>query len=159
MMRRKLFQSRLATEERGFSWLELAIIVPVALVIALIMTETVWFFVAKDDLNTAANEGARLAAINIGTQSQIGGTVCAGVDVEHPTASPDVIFTPEAGAGVAGDAAAITVESPIRSFTGTLTPLFRRITLSSTAEFTLDRPDEGSALWWNDGQPATYSCG
>ena len=52
MMRRKLFQSRLATEERGFSWLELAIIVPVAIIIALIMTETVWFFVAQEDLDT-----------------------------------------------------------------------------------------------------------
>ena len=144
--------------ERGFALIELAFIIPIALVIAVLAVEGAWLFIAQRNVNDSAQEGARLAASNFGTSAQIGNSVCGVVDVNHPTASPKVTFTPSGLDGTTGDTGSVTVETPIRSFSGILTPLFRRITMSATADFTLRRPDDGVALWWNEGDPSTYSC-
>ena len=144
--------------EGGFSLIELIVIIPVGLLIALIAVEATWFFIAQRNISDAAVEGSRLAAANFGNTPQIGQSVCNVVDVDHPTTSPDVVFVPKGLDGTTGDSATITVKTPIRSFSGILSPLFRRITVSSTVEFILRRPDEGSALWWNNGQESAYSC-
>jgi hypothetical protein len=142
----------------GFSIVELAIIVPVTIIAVVLAIESVWLFIAQRNIDDAAIEGAGLAAGNFGTPAQIGSAVCNVIDVDHPTSSPRITLTPQGLDGTAGANADIRVESNIRSLTGILSPMFRRITLSETITFELRRPDEGAAQWWNEGAESFYSC-
>jgi uncharacterized membrane protein len=135
-----------------------AVVVAIALVIALLAVEGAWLFFARTNISDAAEEGAAVAAANIGTTPQVAQSACRVIDVNHPTTGAVVTLTPSGLDGSAGDTGSITVSTPLRSFSGILSPLFRRITVSSTVDFTLRRPEEGQALWWNDGRESTHRC-
>ena len=148
----------LVNREEGISWPEVLVVTAIGLIIALLAVESTWLFFAQRNVSDAAQAGTEVAAANLGTTNQLGQTICKEIDVNHPTTGPTITLTPSGLTGAKGDTATVTVSTPIRSFSGILTPLFRRITMSSTKSFELERPEEGVALWWNDGEPSSYRC-
>lgn len=145
--------------EQGRSLLSIAAIVAVSAVVVVGLLEFSWFVFQNRNVNDAAEEGARLAAGNFGTPTQIGQQVCDSIDIKHPTAAPEIILRPSgSNAGIQGDRAEITVTSRNSSMTGVLDPIFGRVTLQSTISFELTRPPQGQAIWWADGQTSTHVC-
>lgn len=144
--------------QRGITLVELAVILPIAAIVLLVVIEGVWAYAQHTNVRNSAEEGARLAAANFGTPAQIGAQVCDTLDVEFRASKPRVVLTPGDGAGIDGDVAEITVRRSLSTLTGIFEGLFLDAGVSSTVEFTLKRPASGSAQWWNGGAPTTYRC-
>ena len=158
MRRSPIARSRRARRQGGFSLLEIAIALPIIAILLLIVVEGVWTYAQRTDIRDSAEEGAHLAAGNFGTPAQIGQAVCDSLEVEFGATKPRVTLTPGAQNGTKGDTASITVQRSVNTLTGLIEGLFLEGGLSSTAEFTLTRPENGSAQWWADGRETTYLC-
>ncbi|MFQ5555381.1 MAG: TadE/TadG family type IV pilus assembly protein [Acidimicrobiia bacterium] len=145
-------------DERGITLTGLAVVLPIVALALLLLTEGVWAYAQRSNLEDGAAEGARLAAANFGTPAQVGQQVCHALDLEFGAANPRVTFTPRSGEGSAGAAAEITVRRSVDTLTGLLEGVFIESGLSATVPFTLAESGAGVAQWWNDGQPSSYVC-
>ncbi len=144
--------------ERGITLVELAVVLPIAALVLLVLIEGAWAYAQHSNVRDSAEEGARLAAANFGTPAQIGAQVCDTIDSELRATQARVILTPGRGDGVEGDVAEITVRRSINTLTGIFEGLFLDAGVTSTVEFTLKRPESGTAQWWNGGQASTFAC-
>ena len=149
---------RVRSSDHGISLVELAAILPIIALLLLAGVEATWAFAQQSAVNDSANEGARLAAANFGTPTQVGLQVCDVLDSEVSRTRPRVTLIPLSLEGQAGDVAEIEVQRGHHTLTGFLDGLFLGNGLTSTVEFELERPESGTAQWWNDGQPSTFVC-
>jgi Flp pilus assembly protein TadG len=67
-----------ANDERGAAAVEMAIVLPILVLLLFGITQFGLAFVRYQGVQSAAREGARIAALSQTTQSQIGDRVCAG---------------------------------------------------------------------------------
>lgn len=145
--------------ERGASLVEFAMVLPLLIILIFGIIEASWAFAQHNDIRHGAREGARLAAVDYGTVPQVGQEVCDRMDLVYPASNPEVTLTPQGADGNIGGLGQITVQGNLNTLTGLLDVFFGGIQLTSTVEFRLEQPVDGSdAQWWNGGVGATHTC-
>jgi Flp pilus assembly protein TadG len=148
----------LRRDERGASLIEFALVLPLLVLLLFGIIEASWAFAQQNDVRHGAREGARLAAVDYGTANAIATEVCDRMDLVYPTKNPTITLTPLGGSGELGDTAQITVSSSPDSLTGVVDGFFGSLTMSSTIEFRLEQPIDGTAQWWGGGGGGTVTC-
>lgn len=159
---------RSSTRESGASLVEFALILPLLLSLLFGVIEMAWAFSQMSDVRHGAREGARAAAVDVGTVAAIGQTTCDRMDVISPSQNVDVVLTPVAsspsnpGEGSLGALAQISVSADLKTLTGFFDFMLAGKTLTSTVEFRLEQPNSGAgdSAWWAEasGGTDTYAC-
>lgn len=154
--------------ESGATLVEFALILPLLLSLLFGVIEMAWAFSQVSDIRHGAREGARVAAVDVGTIAAVGQTTCDRMDVISPSQNVSVTLTPVAsspgnpGEGSLGALAQISVSADLNTLTGFFDFLLGGKTLTSTVEFRLEQPEsgDGDSAWWADaaGGTDTYSC-
>ena len=152
--------------ERGASMVELALILPLFVLMVFGMIEAGWAFAQANDVRHGAREGARIAAVDATSDvATIGAAVCDRMDL---SGKPATTVTLEAVA-VNGDSEGgrnaegrITVSLTYSSITGAIDSVFGGTTIASDIDFRLEQPASGNAAWWDDvggaGGASTHTC-
>ena len=159
---------RARSEERGASLVEFALALPLLLALLFGLIEMSWAFAQTNDVRHGAREGARVAAVDIGTVAAVGQAVCDRMDVVAPAQNVQVTLTRVAtsptvsGEGSVGALGQISVVADLKTITGFYNFLLGGKTLASTVEFRLERPagGDGNGTWWDDIDiyGDTYTC-
>ncbi len=147
------------SDERGAALVEMAIILPVFVLLMFGMIEASWAFAQSNDVRHGAREGARLAAVDFGDVTSIATEVCSRMD----TTGSGVTVTlgsgnPAPDPGDQGSIGRITVTTTYSSLTGVVDQFFHGKSLSSDIDFVLEQPLAGEAQWWNSGAGGTHTC-
>ena len=148
-----------SNRQSGAAMVELAVILPIFVLLLFGMIEASWAFAQSNDVRHGAREGARLAAVDFGDVATIGAEVCDRMDVTgggvtvtlSPGSSP-------ADPGDRGSTGRIQVTVVYSSITGAVDQFFDGKTLSSDIDFILEQPLTGEAQWWNTGSGGTFTC-
>jgi Flp pilus assembly protein TadG len=150
---------RLLRDSRGSQLVELALGLPLLVVMAVAVTQFAGAFTLKHKMNNAAREGARVAAnqfSDYGTLSNCSGGSCVAATVESVsnylqnagvmpqctfsttgTSSGTFAWTFSASGGSTCSAAALTIERAVQVSTGTSTILSTHITLTYPNPYTM----------------------
>lgn len=144
-------------DQSGAAIVEMAMVLSLLLILLFGIIEFSWAFAQQNDVRHGAREGARVAAVDIGSTSTVGQAVCDRMDIVNPTGGVSVLLTPVSAEGATGGLATIRVDANIQTLTGFFDPLFGG-TISSEVEFRTEQPAEGDPQWWNAGIPSTYIC-
>ncbi len=139
--------------ESGAALVEMALVAPLLLLLLFGIIEASWAFSQTADLRHGAREGARLAAVDFGDRDVIRAEVCSRMDLSTDPARVEIVFSDLNGTGERNDSARITVRQQYSSLTGFLDGIFQDKMLTSSIEFRLERPVDGTASWW--GAPDT----
>ncbi len=136
------------TGERGAAMVEMAVVVPLLMLLAFGTIETSYFLVQQNNVRSAAREGARIAATNDLSSTQIAGLICAGlpsgllVEASGVTSPPDVF--PTGSTGATGFLEISGEHSSILGF------LFDGVDLYARYDFKVEL--KGSTpTWWSSG--------
>lgn len=143
---------RFSRSERGAALVEMAIILPLFVILIFGMIEASWAFAQANDVRHGAREGARLAAVAatpFESVSEIGTEVCDRMDIAGGYAVVINFATPT-GDGSRGSEGTITVTLTYASVTGALDQWFGGTTIDSQVDFVIESPISGSATWWDD---------
>jgi Flp pilus assembly protein TadG len=146
-------------KERGAALVEMAIILPLLLLMLFGIIESAWAFAQANDVRHGAREGARLAAIDFGDAATIGAEVCSRMDAGNATIT--VTLTDGSGGvddGSRGSEGRIVVSLAYTSLTGSLDVFFGPRNLTSDIDFILEQPLTGESQWWNSGSGGTFTC-
>lgn len=142
------------SKESGASLVEFAMVLPLLLILLFGIIEASWAFAQQNDVRHGAREGARAAAVNIGTAGAVRDETCSRMDVVNSSEGITVTLTPEAGSlptgGGPGAVATIRVEANLQTLTGFFPTLFGG-TVSSEVDFRTEQPVSGPPAWWNGG--------
>lgn len=129
-------------------------VLPLLLILLFGIIEASWAFAQQNDVRHGAREGARAAAVNIGTAGAVRDETCSRMDVVNSSEGITVTLTPEAGSlptgGGPGAVATIRVEANLQTLTGFFPTLFGG-TVSSEVDFRTEQPVSGPPAWWNGG--------
>lgn len=119
-------------------------VLPLLLLLLVGMVEFGWLFTQNIDLRHGAREGARLAAVDFGSESSIIGEVCNRMDV---AGDPDVtVVVARTGADI-GDSLTVAVSKPITTMTAFVDWVFPAgAAISSNVESRLEQVPS-----WNNG--------
>lgn len=128
--------------EKGASAVEFAIVIPLFLTLLFGIMEAGWMFSQQVEVRNAAREGARLAVVNFGTETEIRNATCSRAVLSADRAS---VYLVHNNAGTDDESAIVTVSQNYAPLTGFL-PMFNNITISSTAEMRVEREITWSAL-------------
>lgn len=134
---------------------EMAIVLPLLLVLLFGIIEASWAFAQQNDVRHGAREGARAAAVDIGDAAAVGQVVCDRMDIVSPAEGVTVDLTPLTASGSTGGLATIRVEANVQTLTGFFPGLFGG-TVSSEVEFRTERPATSDPAWWASNP--VYSC-
>jgi hypothetical protein len=152
-------KGRFARGERGAALVEMAMILPVIVLLLFGVIEMSWLFAQANDVRHGAREGARLAAVNWGDASAIGAEVCNRMDLGDGNL---VITFADASAGIDDGARSsvgrIQVSLSPNSLTGMFDGLMGVDTITSDIDFVLEQPITPEAAWWNDGAGGSHTC-
>jgi TadE-like protein len=148
-----------SSRERGAALVEMAIVMPLLVLLLFGMIEASWAFALTNDARHGAREGARLAAVDFGDVAAIGAEVCSRMDASTATV---VVTLGDASGGVdaggRGSEGEITIALSYSSLTGILDQFFGAKTLTSDISFIVEQPIAGSAQWWTSGGSTSYTC-
>ena len=140
--------------ERGAALVEMAILLPLVVLMLFGTIEASWAFAQANDVRHGTREGARLAAVDHGDVATIGAEVCSRMDLADGAIT--VTLTPAlADDGSRGSTGQITVSMPYKGLTGVLDQWFASATLSSDIYFITELPRLKSGQWWAGG---SYTC-
>ena len=153
---------RFSRSERGAALVEMAIILPLFVILVFGMIEASWAFAQANDVRHGAREGARLAAVAASpyeSVSEIGAEVCSRMDVAGSYAVVINFATPT-GDGSRGSEGTVSVTLTYASVTGALDQWFGGNTIASDIDFVVEAPISGAGTWWTDvaGGTGSYSC-
>ncbi|MCL1593849.1 MAG: pilus assembly protein [Actinomycetia bacterium] len=148
--------------ERGAALVEMAVILPVFLLMMFGMIEASWAFASANDVRHGAREGARLAAVGAApfeSVDEIGAEVCSRMDIAGGS-GVTVTFATPTGDGSRGSEGTIIVSLNYSSLTGSLDSWFGGKVIDSDIDFVIESPITGASTWWDDvgGGGASYSC-
>lgn len=150
---------RFVKGERGAALVEMAMILPVIILLLFGVIEMSWLFAQANDVRHGAREGARLAAVNFGDTTAIGTEICNRMDLGDGNR---VIKFYDASAGIDDGARSsvgrIQVTLTPNSLTGMFDGLINGNTITSDIDFVLEQPITPEAHWWNDGAGGTHTC-
>jgi hypothetical protein len=152
-------KGRFARGERGAALVEMAMILPVIILLLFGVIEMSWLFAQANDVRHGAREGARLAAVNFGDTTAIGTEVCNRMDL----ADGNLIITfADASAGIDDGARSSVGRIQVTLSPSTLTGMFDGLvgggTVTSDIDFVLEQPITPEAAWWNDGAGGSHTC-
>jgi Flp pilus assembly protein TadG len=126
---------RVQNNDRGASLVEFAILAPFLILLLFGIIEFGWLFGQFNDVRHGAREGARFAAVNAGTSTQVKDTVCTSMEGLSAGMSSITIDIAQGGVNV-GDQSTITVTANVTSLSGVpLITTFLPDELSSTVTF------------------------
>jgi Flp pilus assembly protein TadG len=121
--------------DRGANLVEFAILAPLLILLVFGIIEFGWLFGQFNDVRHGVREGARFAAVNAGTSSQIKDTICTSMEGLSAGMSSITVDLTQGGADV-GDQSTITVTANVTSLSGVpLITTFLPNQLSSTVTF------------------------
>jgi Flp pilus assembly protein TadG len=136
-------------QDRGAQLVEFALLAPLLLLLLLGIVEFGWLFSQNNDVRHGAREGARAAAVNLGSNTAIRAAACDSMDLTSPVT---VQFT-DSGSGAAGEYGSAEVVAAPDSLSGLgLIEAFLPSTLSSAVQFRLEQPSDA---WGSDGGPVS----
>lgn len=141
--------------QSGAALVEMALVLPLLLVLLFGIIEASWAFAQQNDVRHGAREGARAAAVDFGDAAAVGQLVCDRMDVVNPSQGITVDLTPLTADGSTGGLATIRVESSVQTLTGFFPTLFGG-TVSSEVEFRTERPATSDPAWWSSNP--VYTC-
>lgn len=148
-----------AHDERGAALVEMAMLLPVIVLLLFGIIEMSWLFAQANDVRHGAREGARLAAVNFGDATAIGTEVCNRMDLGDGNL---VVTVADASAGADDGSRSsigrIQVTLKPKSLTGMFDGLINGNTISSDIDFVLEQPITPEAQWWNDGAGGSHTC-
>jgi hypothetical protein len=137
----------------------MAMILPLIILLLFGVIEMSWLFAQANDVRHGAREGARLAAVDWGSASDIGAEVCNRMDLSDGVV---VVTFADASAGIDDGARAsvgrIQVTLTPLSLTGMFDGLMGGQTITSDIDFILEQPLTPEAEWWNDGAGGSFTC-
>ena len=131
--------------DRGANLVEFALLAPLLILLVLGIVEFGWLFSQNNDVRHGAREGARAAAVNLGTNATLLSVTCDSMDL---TSSVTVQFTdhPSSAAGEYGSVSVVATPDSLSGL-GMIEALLPS-SLTSTVEFRLEQP---SADWGSSG--------
>lgn len=139
--------------EGGAALVEMALILPLFVLLLFGMIEAGWAFAQANDIRHGAREGARLAATDFAAFDGIVDEVCDRMDIA-PSGKTTVYLTSgdenddgDGGRNATGSIRIVTV-SP--GLTGLISS-FVDVSISSDIDFRLEQPGVGDAAWWIPG--------
>jgi len=143
--------------QRGAALVEMAIVLPLLLILLFGIIEASWAFAQQNDVRHGAREGARAAAVNVGDVATVGQRVCDSMDVVNPAEGVTVTLTPVSASGSTGGLARIRVDAGLQTLTGFFGGLFGG-NVSSEVEFRTEQPADSDPAWWGGGVGGSYTC-
>jgi Flp pilus assembly protein TadG len=138
-------------DQRGAALIEFAILTPLLVLLVFGIIEFGWLFGQFNDIRHASREGARFAAVNGGSETEIAQRVCQAVEgFDAGITSLTVELTDgttqvegETYFGAIGDLAEIVVRAEVSSLSGLpIITTFLPSELSSDVSFRLERNSE-----------------
>ena len=126
-----------ATKQRGASLVEFALVAPLLILLLFGIIESGWAFSHQLEVRHGAREGARLVAVNFGTDAQVTAEVCTRMNFTGDLATTTVTIT-KSGSAI-GDTATVTIDAPYTSITGFTSGLFGSVTLTSSVDIRLEQ--------------------
>lgn len=156
LIRRALRRPR-RRRESGAAMVELAITLPLVVMLLFGTVEASWAFAVANDARHGAREGARLAAVDYGSVSAIATEVCDRMDIANGTVKV-ILEGGEADDGVRGSEGTIRVEITYQSLTGVFDTWMGGKKISSEIDFILEQPTVPEAQWWADGDGGSHTC-
>ena len=152
-------KGRFARGERGAALVEMAMLLPVIVLLLFGVIEMSWLFAQANDVRHGAREGARLAAVNWGDSTAIGTEVCNRMDLGDGSL---VVTFADASAGIDDGARSsvgrILITLSPNSLTGMFDGFIGENTITSDIDFVLEQPITPEAAWWNDGAGGSHTC-
>lgn len=140
--------SKRGGRQRGAALVEFAIIAQLLLVLLFGIVEAGWAFNQQLEVRHGSREGARLVAVDYGTDAQVAAEVCTRMHFSGDLSSTTVrIGTTGDGAFPGGmdigDVAKVTVQANYAGLTGFLDGIFGSATINSSVEIRLEQPPNG----------------
>jgi hypothetical protein len=136
---------------------ELAIALPLVLMLLFGTIEASWAFAVANDARHGAREGARLAAVDYGTVSELAEEICDRMDIANGTVTVTFDGVGE-GDGARGSEGSIKVAVTYQSLTGIFDSWMGGKTINSDIDFILEQPTIPEAQWWNSGDGGSHTC-
>lgn len=144
--------------ERGAALVEMAMVLPLFLLLVFGVVEASWAFAQLNDAHHGVREGARMAAVNYDPDDDTGTNdpldqMCARMDLaggSNTSVTLTASDTDGDGSIGRGDTGNSAVSVSYQSLTGFLDFAFSGLTLSSDADFLLEQPIDGSGVAWTD---------
>ena len=136
----------------GAALMEFAVVLPLLLVLLFGIIEAAWAFNQQLEVRHGAREGARLVAVNEGTDSAIASAVCDRMHFSGDEANTTVTIS-TAGSSI-GDTATVSIVAPYHGLTGFFDGVFGSATFDSTVDIRLEQPPQASL-----GTNTAITCG
>lgn len=138
--------------QEGAALAELAIVLPLLLMLLFGIIEAAWAFNQQLEVRHGAREGARLVAVDFGTDVEVAKEVCDRMHFSGDEAATEVKIT-TAGTLI-GDTATVVIVAPYNGITGFLDGIFSGSSLTSTVEIRLEQVPQA-----NLGTDTAITCG
>ncbi len=147
-----------ARDESGAALVEMAVVLPLVLLLLFGMIEASWAFAQANDVRHGAREGARLAAVDFGDVAAVGAETCSRMDLASGAVVALAPADDPTDPGTRGTIGRITVNLSYVSLTGAVDQFSTGMTISSDIDFVLEQPASGEAQWWSGGSGGSHTC-
>ena len=123
--------------ESGAALVEFAIVLPLLLVLLFGVIEAAWAFNQQLEVRHGAREGARLVAVNEGTDPEVVAEVCDRMHFSGDEAATSITIS-TSGSNI-GDTATMSIVAPYNGITGFFNGIFGGANFNSTVEIRLEQ--------------------
>lgn len=150
-------------DDRGVAAVEMAMVLPLLVLLAFGVAEFGWAFAQKMDLNSAAREGARIAANIVGPTGDVQDLLCATLDVGglggtitmDASQSPDDPGPATTPPGTRGAVGRFWIRANYNSLTGFFDVFTSGVTMTSTVDFRVEVISDTTPVWWSSSSGFT----
>lgn len=114
---------------------------PILLVVLFGIIEAGWALNQQVEVRHGTREGARLVAVDFGTDAEVTAAVCERMHFSGRQSETEVTVTMPSGTAV-GDPALVTISAPYAGLTGFFDGMFGGTSIESTVEVRLEQVPE-----------------
>ncbi len=126
-------------DQTGAALLEFAIILPLLFILLFGVIEAGWAFSQQLEVRHGAREGARLVAVNDGTDTEVAVKVCDRMHFSGDEAATEITISTSVPTPTIGDTATVSIVAPYNGLTGFLDGIFGGATFDSTVDIRLEQ--------------------